>query len=155
MRRVFEMITYIASVVVLFMAMVVFVDYIGMGFPDVFVSMLIGLFGTGFALYAASLLLHFIKQHSFPMKKYFFVPIIPMISVLGQVAVAVIWLAGQLPYPVSECFITMEEAFRTICIILMLDVLSLPTLIHVIAWNIRHHGDGFDSQCDKGTVRDH
>ena len=144
MRRVFEMITYIASVVVLFMAMVVFVDYIGMGFPDVFVSMLIGLFGTGFALYAASLLLHFIKQHS-----------LPMISVLGQVAVAVIWLAGQLPYPVSDCFITMEEAFRTICIFLMLDVLSLPTLIHVIAWNIRHHGDGFDSQCDKGTVRDH
>lgn len=142
MRRVFEMITYIASVVVLFMAMVVFADYVGMGFPDVFVSMLVGLFGAGFALYAASLLLHFIKQHSFPMKQYWFVLLVPAISVLGQIAVAVIWLADQLPYPVSEWSVTIEEAFRTMCILLMLAVLSLPTLIHVIARNIRHHGDG-------------
>ena len=137
MKRLFEIITYFVSIAVFFVAMTGFSDYIGMGFPKIFVPMLISLFSIGFLFYSSSLLLHFINNQRFSIKQYMFVFIVPLISVFGQIAIAMIWLIDRSPYSGLGYSIIAEDAFQLMCLFLTFEVLSFPTMIHVIVWNFR------------------
>ena len=137
MKRLFEIITYFVSIAVFFVAMTVFSDYIGMGFTKIFVPMLISLFSIGFLFYSSSLLLHFINNQRFSIKQYMFVFIVPLISVFGQIAIAMIWLIDRSPYSGLGYSIIAEDAFQLMCLFLTFEVLSFPTMIHVIVWNFR------------------
>lgn len=141
MRKVLEVILFLAAIVVLSISMIVSFDYVGMGFPDIFIPMLVCMFSLGFVLYAGSLVLHFAHNHSYPINQYFFVMILPVISVLGQISVSIIWLINQVPCLVPWYLLTTEESFQSMCIFLMIEVLSLPLMIHVVAWNLRPHRD--------------
>ena len=130
-RRIFEAVSLIASFIAFFVALVLFLLFAYYDFA----------FAFRMILYAASLLLHFFKNHSFEIRKCCYVFVIAAVIFTALVAFSTYIAVDRRSYYSSISTAFTEEPFWVVFLLLYYEILLLPIMIHDIAWNIRHPVD--------------
>lgn len=139
-RRIFEAVSLIASFIAFFVALVLFLLFAYYDFAFAFPDAMLFAIG-GMILYAASLLLHFFKNHSFEIRKCCYVFVIAAVIFTALVAFSTYIAVDRRSYYSSISTAFTEEPFWVVFLLLYYEILLLPIMIHDIAWNIRHPVD--------------